>query len=102
MKYATISTRNLFHFCYRFFLVNIWVLLLTTPAEALSVSPILDYMASHAPSYLESDHAKYTLTTDQGENTNFILINGTKYYYTPAEQTAEQNNYLVFLHDEMV
>ncbi len=97
MKYATISTRNLFHFCYRFFLVNIWVLILTTPAEALSVSPILDYMASHAPSYLESDHAKYTLTTDQGENTHFILINGTKYYYTPAEQTAEQNNYLVFL-----
>ena len=83
----------------RILLAGISILSAIAPMKAKAEVgiPVLDYMKAHAPSYLEGEHAQYTLDTAQGENTHYILIDGTKYYYTPAESSSEKNNYLTYL-----
>ena len=48
----------------------------------------LDNIHNESSAYLGGSHATYTLSTSQGNRTNSIYINGTKYWYTPNESAS--------------
>ena len=71
------------------------------PAEAVAeVNPLtstLDKIRTESLAFLGTTHGNYTLTTTKGSNTNSILIDGVRYYYTPNEGSAAANQKLVNL-----
>jgi len=67
---------------------------------AAEITPTLDDMNTKANSFTPT--GKYDLTTTQGTNTHFLVLdNGsgtlTKYWYTPNEGSTEKNNILNYL-----
>ena len=67
----------------------------TITGYAASITPTIDDMSTRSQTFTPTGH--YELTTTPGSNTHFIVINGTKYYYTPSEGTVEKNSILAYL-----
>ncbi|MBP5216016.1 MAG: hypothetical protein J6039_05650, partial [Alphaproteobacteria bacterium] len=80
------------------FLINMGLFALglrTAKAEPVTM-PTIDYLNTKVAEYM-ADHNTYDLSTTKGTNTNYVIIGGTRYWYTPDETTSEKNNVLNYL-----